>query len=594
MFLLAVKVFFEVRIVFFQDYFCIFALVIHIFLTMKRRLTVLISLILLVGNTCLADTVDSLFYELKGASKPNHATANSLMIALDADGVVDSLYTFERDIAPSEMMKTVCLHMAYYYDAHYQYARAADAFRMMANYAGEDDDMAARGDALSQAAVEYHRIGDFESAIKANLEALHIDSILGDTALLSNDFSTLAGTYLAAGRQEEAVRFIEQAIEIERSKAVPTKLSIRYGNAAEIYNKNGDQTQALKYAEMAYELDRKAGNAVGTARRLSQMADIYQAKGELSQAIRFYQRAIDILEKEGELHSLSIDYRQLGNVFFQQADYRQAERYLLKADSLARRMGNTFFLYLTAKALGNTYQAQGRYNLACQRLQESIVLGDSIYTERMQRMSADFGTHDEITRQRTELMSLRHKNTLQQTTCAVLILVLLLVVMLFAFFLFRMRRKEEKSDVPNPQQSVDELAAVQELASKEDALSLYQQSSMPLAQKSVADRQFVLKVVDFVHANMTSRKITVELIAQEMSISRAQFTRRLTAITDKSPNAFITSIRMEKAGRLLKSTNMTVNEIAYDCGYDEPSYFIRVFRQEWGMTPQQYRNLPLG
>ena len=275
---------------------------------MKRRLVVSISLILLVCSYSFANTVDSLFYELKGASKPSLATANSLMIALDAEGVVDSLYTFDRSIATANMMKTVCLYMAYHYDAHYQYARAADAFRMMATYAHEDDDLAGKGDALSQAAVEFHRIGDFENAIKANLEALHIDSLLGDTALLSNDFSTLAGTYLAAGRQEEAVRLIERAIEIERSKAVPTKLSIRYGNAAEIYNKNGNQALALKYAEMAYELDRKAGNAVGTARRLSQMADIYQAKGELTQATKFYGRAIDILEKEGELHSLTIDY----------------------------------------------------------------------------------------------------------------------------------------------------------------------------------------------------------------------------------------------------------------------------------------------
>lgn len=563
-------------------------------MTMKRRLVLLISFIILGGNYGFADTVDSLFYELKGASRPSHATANSLMIALDADGVVDSLFTFERDIAPSTMMKTVCLYMAYYYDAHYQYASAADAFSLMANYAYEDDDMAARGDALSQAAVEYHRLGDFESAIKVNLEALHIDSLLEDTALLSNDFSTLAGTYLAAGRQEEAVRLIEQAIEIERSKAVPTKLSIRYGNAAEIYNKNGDQTQALKYAEMAYELDRKAGNAVGTARRLSQMADIYQAKGELSQAIRFYQRAIDILEKEGELHSLSIDYRQLGNVFYQLADYRQAEHYLLKADSLARHTGNTFFLYLTAKALAGTYQAQGRYNLACQRLQESIVLGDSINTERMQRTAADFSTHEEVTRGRADLMSLRKTITLQQTVVTVLILALLFVVTILFLFLFRMRRKGKETAVPASRGFAGELAEVRNSALTEDADSLYPHSSMPLAQKSISDRQFVLKVVDFVHANLVSRKITIELLAQEMCMSRAQFTRRLTAITDKSPNAFLTSIRMEKACRLLKSTNMSVNEIAYDCGYDEPSYFIRVFRQEKGMTPQQYRNIPLG
>ena len=555
----------------------------------------LLTFALLWVDACLADTVDSLFHELKSASRPSYATANSLMIALDAEGTVDSLYTFDPAGGRAGMMKTVCLYMAYHYDAHYQYGRAADAFRMMADYAREDDDMAARGDALSQAAVEYHRMGNFESAIKANLEALHIDSLLGDTALLSNDFSTLAGTCLAAGRQEEAIRLIEQAIDIERSMAMPKKLSIRYGNAAEIYNKNGNHVKALQYAEKAYELDRKAGNAIGTARRLSQMADIYQAKGELTRAAGFYRRAIDILEKEGELHSLTIDYRQLGSVCYQQGDYRHSEHYLLKADSLARQTGNAFFLYLTAKALANTYQAQGRHDLACQRLQETIALGDSINTERVQQMAANFCSHDEMAQQRAELMSQRNTIKLLQTGIA--ILALLIASLAFMLIRYRLKRKAADTDKPHSLQSASEPVETQTSAPAPLAANniecIIPQPSSPLSQISDADRQFVLKVIDFVHANMKARKITVDLLAQEFCLSRAQFTRRMTAFTNKSPNTFITHIRLEKACRLLKSTNMSVNEIAYDCGYDEPSYFIRVFRQEQGMTPQQYRNIPL-
>ena len=92
---------------------------------------------------------------------------------------------------------------------------------------------------------------------------------------------------------------------------------------------------------------------------------------------------------------------------------------------------------------------------------------------------------------------------------------------------------------------------------------------------------------------MEVRKITIDQLAEEMCMSRSQFSRRITALTKESPNAFITRIRLEKAIRLLKDTNMSIKEIAYDCGFDESNYFIRVFRQMYDMTPQQYRNAPI-
>ena len=554
---------------------------------MPRRTVLLFFAVLISGIPCHADTIDSLYRELKNASRPNIKTANSLMIALDAEGTADSLYTFTNDDRAADIMKTLSLYMAYHYDAHYQYMLAVDAFRQMAAYAHEGGDLAAEGDALSQAAVEYHRTGNLEKAIEASMQALHIDSLLGDTALLSNDFSTLAGTCLAAGRHNDAVMMIERAIAIEQSRAVPEKLAIRYGIASEIYNKKGDTDRALHYAEMAYELDRKAGNAVGTARRLSQMADIYQARGELSQAENFYRRAISILEENGELHSLTIDYRQLGTVYFMQGNYRQSEQHLLKADSLAQRTGNKYLLSLTEKALADVYQAWGFYDKACPRLQKAMELRDSINTERLQQMAANFIGHDEIGQQHAELMSQRNTIRLLQTGIAVLALLLVASMV----FLFLLRRKVRELNKLNSLRS--EMQTPEPLQLTEEMDSIHTKPLPSLSQMADDDRQFLLKVVDFVNDNMKARKITVDLLAQEMCMSRSQLARRLTALTGESPNIFITNIRLEKARRLLKSTNMSVNEIAYECGYDESSYFIRVFRQELGMTPQQYRNMPI-
>ena len=52
---------------------------------------------------------------------------------------------------------------------------------------------------------------------------------------------------------------------------------------------------------------------------------------------------------------------------------------------------------------------------------------------------------------------------------------------------------------------------------------------------------------------------------------------------------YIKNLRMEKARELLTSTNMKISEICERVGYSNLSYFCRSFRNEYGMTPEQYR-----
>jgi len=536
---------------------------------------------LVLPSPCHADSADSLYQVLKNDQHANYKVANSLMIVLDAEGIADSLYTFNSDDQRSYILKTIALYMAYHYDAQYNYALAANAFMEMARQARLEKNMAEEGDALSQAAVEYHRLGEFDQAIKVNLQALHIDSLLNDTALLSNDLSTLAATCLTANRTDDAVQYILMAIEKEESLPHPKKLSIRYGHAAEIFNKKGDLQQALQYAEMAYELDRKAGNEVGTARRLSQMADIYINRGEWRQAETYYLRAIDILEKKQERHSLTICYKQIGVLYLKQGYAKMAVDWLLKADSLAAMTGNKYFRSQTVRYIAKAYADKGEFLPAYEYLTEGINLNDSIYNERLEQLATNLRMNHEQEEQR---LAAEHQKAIVSRQQYAIIALAVLFVALAAFCVYLYKR--HKKQLTNGFRSAEDGS----LSSGDtDQKGIY----LPMKNMSAVDRQFILNVVDYVHNNMKVRKITIDLLAEEMCMSRSQFSRRITALTKETPNAFITRIRIEKATRLLKDTNMSVKEIAYDCGFDESNYFIRVFRQMYDMTPQQYRNTPL-
>jgi AraC-like DNA-binding protein len=72
-------------------------------------------------------------------------------------------------------------------------------------------------------------------------------------------------------------------------------------------------------------------------------------------------------------------------------------------------------------------------------------------------------------------------------------------------------------------------------------------------------------------------------------MSHSQLQRKLEALTGCSPIKFIRIIRFNKSKQLLKYTSDSIASIALDCGYNDPGYFARVFKQEYGVTPQEWR-----
>jgi AraC-like DNA-binding protein len=70
-----------------------------------------------------------------------------------------------------------------------------------------------------------------------------------------------------------------------------------------------------------------------------------------------------------------------------------------------------------------------------------------------------------------------------------------------------------------------------------------------------------------------------------MNFSESQLYRKLKATSGKSTALFIRSIRLQKGKELVQTTDKTVSEVAYDVGFNDPSYFSRAFKEEFGQSP---------
>ncbi len=82
---------------------------------------------------------------------------------------------------------------------------------------------------------------------------------------------------------------------------------------------------------------------------------------------------------------------------------------------------------------------------------------------------------------------------------------------------------------------------------------------------------------------------TTEELAQKLAMSRSKLNKKINTLTGMSIANYIKHIKMEKAKELLKNTNLQVNEIAYQIGYEEASLFTKVFKKTTGQTPTNYR-----
>ena len=101
---------------------------------------------------------------------------------------------------------------------------------------------------------------------------------------------------------------------------------------------------------------------------------------------------------------------------------------------------------------------------------------------------------------------------------------------------------------------------------------------------------FVLKVRRSVEAHLDDYEFNVEQLCKDVGMSHSQLHRKLSAVTGLSANKFIRSIRLNKAKELLRQEPpLSVIAVAMDCGFNDPGYFGRVFKKEFGRTPGEWQ-----
>lgn len=106
---------------------------------------------------------------------------------------------------------------------------------------------------------------------------------------------------------------------------------------------------------------------------------------------------------------------------------------------------------------------------------------------------------------------------------------------------------------------------------------------------SRADKRFREQVEALVSQHLDDQTLSVDRLAEMMSMGRTKFYGKVKDVFGMSPNKYLLSKRMEKAASLLDEGKYNVSEVSYMVGFADPAYFNKCFKAHYGMVPSKYK-----
>lgn len=116
------------------------------------------------------------------------------------------------------------------------------------------------------------------------------------------------------------------------------------------------------------------------------------------------------------------------------------------------------------------------------------------------------------------------------------------------------------------------------------------ESKVSLLTHSPIDEEFMEKITALINDNLSELDLSTEFLCDKLGVSSSKLYRKIKELTDLAPNEFIRTIRLKKSAELLKSKKYNVSEVTNMVGFNDPLYFSRCFKKQFGFPPSKLIN----
>lgn len=293
----------------------------------------------------------------------------------------------------------------------------------------------------------YHRLGDYEQALRYGELCLSYDEVHGDPSDISASLGNLAGIYSSVGKHDVAISYLNRAIRIEEElvesdpEHSEKSLAIRKAMLGEVLlakamtlpeeERKPLFTQALQLTKEAYLIDLKLDRQAQVGMRLSQLGNIYLQMGDEEQARECNRQALEIARQTNNRATETITLLQLG----------QFE----EAAELAHAIGMKKQEMEACRHLVDEYRKSGRFEEALAMSERAAALSEAMLNEETERQLTLWQVRYE-TQQKEQQLQLQEQTIQAQKTHTIwlvaLVIVFLLALLLLALYVGQLKRSK--------------------------------------------------------------------------------------------------------------------------------------------------------
>ena len=134
------------------------------------------------------------------------------------------------------------------------------------------------------------------------------------------------------------------------------------------------------------------------------------------------------------------------------------------------------------------------------------------------------------------------------------------------------------------------IAEIQQfLINKEDQNVRFFVPGFELKNLSEAQQKTVLQLQNLIESHLSNELFSIEELADQMNMSRMQLYRFTKEVFSCSPNQLLKEQRLLKAKQLLESKSISIAEVARKCGFSQPAYFSKCFKEKYSCNPKEYQ-----
>ncbi|MDO4703779.1 MAG: ATP-binding protein [Tannerella sp.] len=106
------------------------------------------------------------------------------------------------------------------------------------------------------------------------------------------------------------------------------------------------------------------------------------------------------------------------------------------------------------------------------------------------------------------------------------------------------------------------------------------------------DQELMRRIDEQIEKNLSNEMYSIEHLSEDVGLSRVHLYRKVKKLLGVSPSVYLRDYRLRKAAAILSVEEIRVNELAYRVGFQDANYFLKCFKEKFGISPKKYSSPP--